>query len=155
MLHIHKNSHARTWMTRRLPALLFQVAIASSHARTHARTWMTHRLPAFLFQVAIASSHARTHARTHAHTHTRTLMTHRLPALLFQVAIASSFEKVKAVKCPAYETLGLINAGSSMWRRGVVGDWRRHFTPEMNAEIDAKIKSEWEGTPLIEYFNYG
>ena len=46
-------------------------------------------------------------------------------------------------------------AVTSIWRHGVVSEWRRHFTPEMSAKVDAKIKMEWQGTPLLDYFNFG
>ena len=70
-----------------------------------------------------------------------------------QVADATDFHKVKAAK--AAELDPFLHAGKSMWRRGVVGDWRRHFTPEMSAKVDAKMEMEWQGTPLLDYFYFG
>ncbi|XP_070394639.1 amine sulfotransferase-like isoform X3 [Dermacentor albipictus] len=35
-------------------------------------------------------------------------------------------------------------------RKGVVGDWKQHFTPEMNAEMEAKIYQRLAGTEIID-----
>ena len=45
--------------------------------------------------------------------------------------------------------------GTSVWRRGVIGDWRRHLTLDMSAEVDAKMREKWGGTPLIDFFDFG
>jgi len=69
-----------------------------------------------------------------------------------QVAVASSFSKVKAAKggpSPFFKT------GRSLYRKGVVGDWRNHLTVAMSEEIDARIQAEWSGTPLVNRFDYG
>ena len=65
----------------------------------------------------------------------------------------TSFAKVKAAKNASYSPV--LHAGTSMWRRGVVGDWRRHFTPEMSAEVDQLMEKKWGGTPLMTMFNFG
>lgn len=70
-----------------------------------------------------------------------------------KVAIETSFAKVKAAK--SAEMAPFMRAGTSIWRRGVVGDWRRHFTPEMSVKVDEKMREKWGGTPLMEMFNFG
>ena len=34
------------------------------------------------------------------------------------------------------------------WRKGIVGDWRNHFTPEQNAEFDAIYAEMMKGSGL-------
>ena len=65
----------------------------------------------------------------------------------------TDFHKVKAAK--AAELKAVQRPGKSLWRRGVVGDWRRHLTPAMSERVDAKMREEWAGTPLLDYFNFG
>ena len=60
---------------------------------------------------------------------------------------------MKAAK--SAELAPLFRPGTSFWRRGVVGDWRTHFTPEMNARVDEKMREKWGGTPLTDMFYFG
>ena len=70
-----------------------------------------------------------------------------------RVAIETDFHKVKAAKAAGLKAVQ--RPGKSLWRRGVVGDWRRHLTPAMSERVDAKMREEWAGTPLLDYFNFG
>ena len=38
--------------------------------------------------------------------------------------------------------------GADFFRKGVVGDWRNHFTPEQNAEFDAVYAEKMKGSGL-------
>ena len=58
--------------------------------------------------------------------------------MFFKIAEETVFKKVKAAK--AAELGVFFNADTSIWRRGVDSEWRRHFTPEICAKVDAKMK---------------
>ena len=35
------------------------------------------------------------------------------------------------------------------FRKGVIGDWRSHFTPQQNAEFDAVYAEKMKGSGLV------
>ena len=72
---------------------------------------------------------------------------------LTQVASATSFSRVKAAK--GVFAAPYLNKGKSLYRRGEVGNWRKHFTVALNEAVDEVIQREWKGTPLLERFDYG
>ena len=46
------------------------------------------------------------------------------------------------------EELDVSKGEGKFIRKGIIGDWQNHFTPEMNAEWDAWIEENLKGTGL-------
>lgn len=72
-----------------------------------------------------------------------------------QVAIATEFSKVKSVKEKDLIWKFVGKSGKSLYRKGVVGDWKNHLTISQNQLMDERIYQEWSGTKLVDLFNYG
>lgn len=39
------------------------------------------------------------------------------------------------------------------FRKGIVGDWKNHLSPEQNRRMDARIQEKFGGTEIIDMFN--
>ena len=72
-----------------------------------------------------------------------------------QVAMATEFSKVESIKGKAWFWKGFLKSGKSLYRKGVVGDWKNHLTINQNQMMDEKIVKEWSGTKLVDLFHYG
>ncbi|KAF0027852.1 hypothetical protein F2P81_020593 [Scophthalmus maximus] len=66
-----------------------------------------------------------------------------------QIADESTFS---AMKQSAADSHG--NMGNVIFRKGEVGDWRNHFTPEQSREMDDAFAKHLAGTRLGEKLNY-
>ncbi|TNN73575.1 Sulfotransferase 6B1 [Liparis tanakae] len=66
-----------------------------------------------------------------------------------QVAEGSTFTAMKESSASSHGTLGNV-----VFRKGEVGDWRNHFTPEQSKEMDDAFNKHLAGTRLGAKLNY-
>ena len=59
-----------------------------------------------------------------------------------------NFSKNKSVNLTTEIESGLINEGHSFVRKGKTGDWKNHFSPELNRRIDEWIDSNLAASDL-------
>ncbi|KAI9552926.1 hypothetical protein GHT06_020810 [Daphnia sinensis] len=58
------------------------------------------------------------------------------------------FAKNEAVNYEVCKELGFMNNSGHFIRKGKTGDWKNHFSPELNARIDLWIETNLQGTDL-------
>ncbi|XP_068183144.1 sulfotransferase 6B1-like [Antennarius striatus] len=66
-----------------------------------------------------------------------------------QVAEGTSFDAMKKNSAKTHATMG-----SVFFRKGMVGDWKNHFTPEQSQEMDDAFNKHLAGTRLGAKLNY-
>ncbi|XP_031696493.1 sulfotransferase 6B1 [Anarrhichthys ocellatus] len=66
-----------------------------------------------------------------------------------QIAEGSTFSAMKKSSTNSHGTLGNV-----IFRKGEVGDWKNHFTPEQSQEMDDAFKKHLAGTRLGAKLNY-
>uniref|UniRef100_A0A0P5S7S9 Sulfotransferase sult n=1 Tax=Daphnia magna TaxID=35525 RepID=A0A0P5S7S9_9CRUS len=59
-----------------------------------------------------------------------------------------NFAKNKSVNLTVEIESGLLNKGHSFVRKGKTGDWKNHFSPELNSRIDQWIEDNLAGSDL-------
>jgi len=59
-----------------------------------------------------------------------------------------NLSKNKAVNLESSKEIGLVNPDGQFIRKGKTGDWKNHFSPELNTRIDEWIASNLAGTDL-------
>ena len=59
-----------------------------------------------------------------------------------------SFSKNESVNCEFGKEIGIMNNTGRFIRKGKTGDWKNHFSPELNARIDQWIETNLAGTDL-------
>ncbi|XP_037543094.1 sulfotransferase 6B1 [Nematolebias whitei] len=70
-------------------------------------------------------------------------------AQIQQITEASSFSAMKASSDKSHS-----NMGNVFFRKGEVGDWKNHFTPEQSKEMDEAFSKHLAGTKLGAKLNY-
>ncbi|XP_060943261.1 sulfotransferase 6B1 [Limanda limanda] len=66
-----------------------------------------------------------------------------------QITEESSFKAMKESAANSHGTIG-----SAIFRKGEVGDWKNHFTPEQSREMDEAFAKHLAGTKLGEKLDY-
>ncbi|XP_029377079.1 sulfotransferase 6B1 [Echeneis naucrates] len=66
-----------------------------------------------------------------------------------QIAEGSTFNAMKESSANSHG-----NMGNVIFRKGEVGDWKQHFTPEQSQEMDKAFNEHLEGTRLGAKLNY-
>ncbi|KAL4225325.1 sulfotransferase [Mactra antiquata] len=74
------------------------------------------------------------------------LETNRDEELITQIAEACSFQNLK--KADLDKTKEDLHAHGAVYRKGMVGDWKTHFTVSMNEEIDKWIEENSRGSDI-------
>ncbi|KAI9553518.1 hypothetical protein GHT06_021436 [Daphnia sinensis] len=59
-----------------------------------------------------------------------------------------NFAKNETVNCEIGKEIGLMNNSGHFIRKGKTGDWKNHFSPELNERIDKWMQANLEGTDL-------
>jgi len=59
-----------------------------------------------------------------------------------------NFKKNEAVNNEAPKKMGLFNKHGNFIRKGKTGDWKNHFSPELNRKVDEWIAQNLAGTDL-------
>jgi len=59
-----------------------------------------------------------------------------------------NFAKNEAVNCEIGKELGFMNNTGNFIRKGKTGDWKNHFSPELNNRIDEWMRFNLEGSDL-------
>ena len=72
-------------------------------------------------------------------------------AFLEQVAKRTNLDHVKKNKDLSMQ-IGLREG--TLYRKGVIGDWRNHFTPEQNRRFDRIIGAKMGSCPLMNNIRY-
>ena len=44
--------------------------------------------------------------------------------------------------------------GGSLYRKGIIGDWKNHFTAEQARRFEAIIESKMKGCPIMDNIRY-
>uniref|UniRef100_A0A3B4YT79 Sulfotransferase n=1 Tax=Seriola lalandi dorsalis TaxID=1841481 RepID=A0A3B4YT79_SERLL len=70
-------------------------------------------------------------------------------AQVHQIAEGSTFTAMKESAANSHGTMGNV-----IFRKGEVGDWRNHFTPEQSQEMDEAFNKHLAGTRLGAKLNY-
>lgn len=70
-------------------------------------------------------------------------------AQVLQISDGSTFSAMKQSSANSHESLGDV-----IFRKGEVGDWKNHFTPEQSREMDAAFNKQLAGTRLGAKLNY-
>ena len=78
-------------------------------------------------------------------------------ATIDKIAKLSTFESMKddPLATPdslAEEEIGVVPNSTPFMRKGVIGDWKNHFSDEQSARLDAEYTKRMSGTGLV--FNY-
>ena len=78
-------------------------------------------------------------------------------ATIDKIAKLSTFESMKddPLATPdslAEEVIGVVPNSTPFIRKGVIGDWKNHFSDEQSARLDAEYTKRMSGTGLV--FNY-
>ncbi|XP_063306456.1 sulfotransferase 6B1-like [Pelobates fuscus] len=69
-----------------------------------------------------------------------------------QISLVESKTDFKTMKENSSNTHG--KHGNVFFRKGEIGDWKKHFTEEQSKELDAKFEEKLAGTKLGEKINY-
>lgn len=77
----------------------------------------------------------------------KTLTDEQVEKLVDHVKI-DKFAKNESVNMAMEVKAGLANAGHTFIRKGETGDWKNHFSPELNRRIDEWIEKNLAGTDL-------
>ena len=77
----------------------------------------------------------------------KTLTEEQLDQLTDHLRI-DNFSKNEAVNKAELRAKGVFNEGGNFIRKGKTGDWKNHFSPELNERIDRWIESNLAGTDL-------
>ncbi|XP_010776056.1 sulfotransferase 6B1-like [Notothenia coriiceps] len=70
-------------------------------------------------------------------------------AQVLQISDGSTFSAMKQSSANSHGALGDV-----IFRKGEVGDWKNHFTPEQSREMDAAFNKQLAGTRLGAKLNY-
>ncbi|KAF2909443.1 hypothetical protein DAI22_11g025900 [Oryza sativa Japonica Group] len=65
---------------------------------------------------------------------------------------ACALENMSGLEVNRSGTITIVDStvpNNTVFRRGVVGDWRNHLTPEMARRIDEITKSKFKGSGLL------
>ena len=78
-------------------------------------------------------------------------------ATIDKIAKLSTFESMKddPLATPdslAEEVIGVVPNSTPFIRKGVIGDWKNHFSDKQSARLDAEYVKRMSGTDLV--FNY-
>lgn len=77
----------------------------------------------------------------------KTLTDEQIEKLVDHVKV-EKFSKNQSVNMDMEIKAGFANEGHSFIRKGETGDWKNHFSPELNAKIDRWIEKNLEGSDL-------
>lgn len=75
-------------------------------------------------------------------------LTEEQVAKLVDHVVVDKFAKNESVNMAREVSAGLTNEGYSFVRKGQTGDWKNHFSPEVNRKIDEWIEKNLAGTDL-------
>ena len=67
--------------------------------------------------------------------------------LISRIAEQCTFSGMK--KNAASYSIPTADGETSLLRKGVVGDWKNHFTPELNERFEKEVVAKLEGSGLV------